>query len=55
MKKVKILSYRDPENLENQINRFITNYKVIDIQFRAFQMCSSERYAAMIVYEEIER
>lgn len=52
MKKVKVFSYRDADNLERYVNNFIAGRNVIDIQFRAFQMCSSERYAAMIIYEE---
>lgn len=56
MKKVKVLSYNRPEYLENTINKYITaGFDIIDIQFRAFQVSSGERYSALIVYEEVDK
>lgn len=53
MRKVKILSYRDPSQLENRVNEYIAKYPVTDIQFRAFCVDKSERYSVMIIYDEV--
>ena len=53
MGKVKVLTYRDPDSLEYRVNEFIAKYRIIDIQFRAFAVGNMERYAAMIMYEEV--
>lgn len=54
MKKVKIFSYRDEDNLELYVNNFIEGCNVIDIQFQAFHTNGCERYAAMIIYEDTD-
>lgn len=54
MRKVKILSYRDPSQLEYRVNEYIAKYPVIDIQFRAFGVDKFERYSVMIIYDEVE-
>ena len=53
MKKVKIFSYRDEDILEYAVNDFIAKcHNVLDIQFQAFHLNGTERYAAMVIYEE---
>ena len=51
MKKVKFLSSYYEENLERDVNHFISTHNVIDIQFQA-SGGSTKIYAVMITYEE---
>lgn len=54
MRKVKILSYRDPSQLEYRVNEYVAKYTIHDIQFRSFGVDKSERYSVMIIYDEVE-
>lgn len=51
MRKVKILSSYYEDNLEHDVNEFISTHNVIDIQFQA-SGGSTKVYAVLIAYEE---
>lgn len=51
MKKIKFLSSYYEDNLEHDVNEFISSHNVTDIQFQA-SGGSTKIYAVMITYEE---
>lgn len=51
MKKVKIIYSYHGENLEQDVNDFVSTHKVIDIQFQ-LSGGATRSFAVLIVYEE---
>lgn len=57
MKKIKIITDTDIHLLEDEVNKFISDREVTDIQFQMVNPGNntiSTKFSAMIVYEEKE-
>ena len=57
MKKIKIITYTNVGFLEDEVNKFIANRDVTDIQFQMLNQGNhmvSTKFSVMIVYEDKE-
>ncbi len=52
MKKIKIFYDTWPSHVEEQVNRFIQEHNVIDMQYASSKSNGSSTFSVMVVYEE---